>query len=70
MRVELLATSAQFPRLPLASTETDTPIGLNLPREGCGTGRFFVQPAPLGRRVGRDLGGNKTDPEARQWSQR
>jgi hypothetical protein len=26
MRVELLATSAQLPRLPLASTETDTAI--------------------------------------------
>src|SRR5208337_4637435 len=31
MRVALVATSAQFPRLPLASTETDTPIAVAYP---------------------------------------
>jgi hypothetical protein len=30
MRVELLATSAQFPRLPLASIDTDTDISASL----------------------------------------
>src|SRR5271163_3951601 len=51
MRVVLVATSAQFPRLPLASTDTDTAMDVAYPewlwkREG-----FFAGPVPLMRLV-------------------
>jgi hypothetical protein len=46
IRVELVATSAQFPRLPLASTDTDTHIAVAYPyrlwkREQFFTGRYL-----------------------------
>jgi hypothetical protein len=41
MRVELVATSEQFPRLPLASTDTDTPIGVAYPQRLWKREEFF-----------------------------
>src|ERR1019366_2206230 len=65
MRVELVATSEQFPRLPLASTETDTPIAVAYPhrrwkREQFFNGRYLFQWAvPL---VGLALAGAPISP--------
>ena len=41
MRVALVATSAQFPRLPLASTDTDTPIAVAYPQRLWKREQFF-----------------------------
>ena len=54
MRVELLATRAQFPRLPLASTESDTAICGELTVTGCGMGISFELSATF-ERHGRSL---------------
>src|SRR6202521_721567 len=53
IRVELVATSAQFPRLPLASTDTDTHITVAYPhrlwkREQFFTGRYLWWELPPG----------------------
>src|SRR5271165_5214173 len=45
IRVVLLATRAQFPRLPLASRETDTAICLSLSRSPVEREYFFPTPA-------------------------
>src|SRR5271163_1740544 len=41
MRVLLVATRAQFPRLPLASTDTDTPIAVAYPQRLWKRQQFF-----------------------------
>src|ERR1019366_293922 len=41
IRVALVATSAQFPRLPLASTDTDTPIAVAYPQRLWKREQFF-----------------------------
>src|ERR1700722_6550764 len=46
MRVELVATTAEFPRLPLASTETETHIPVSLPWGAVETGTDFDRPVP------------------------
>ena len=50
MRVALVATSAQFPRLPLASTDTDTAISRSLRPAAVETGTVFRRPVPLAER--------------------
>ena len=44
IRVVLVATSAQFPRLPLASTDTDTPIAVAYPYRLWKREQFFTSP--------------------------
>src|SRR5713101_1406928 len=71
MRVALDATSAQFPRLPLASTDTDTPIAVAYPHRLWKRGSFSVAgtfggTAPVGAPVDGNLflSGNPSRPRA------
>src|ERR1700722_5156460 len=51
IRVVLEATSVQFPRLPLASTDTDTPMAASLRLSAVETAAVFCRPVPLMERT-------------------